>query len=51
MKITAEEIRKKGKKMNGEELQQHLKNVRCGVGVQPSKKRYNRKEKHKGRGY
>lgn len=48
MKITAEQIRKKGKKMSSEELQQHLKNIKAGVGVRPSKKKYNRKEKHKG---
>lgn len=48
MKITAEQIRKKGKKMSAEELQQHLKNIKAGVGVRPSKKKYTRKEKHKG---
>ena len=46
MKITADEIRKKGKKMSQEELQQHLKNIKQGVGVRPSKKKYNRKKKN-----
>lgn len=51
MRIKAEEIRQRGKKMSSEELQQHLKNVKLGVGVHPSKKKYNRKEKHKGQNF
>ena len=51
MKITAEQIRKQGKKMNPEELQQHMKNVSAGVGVHKNKKKYSRKQKHKGQGY
>ena len=48
MRITKEEVYQKSKKMSREELQEHLKNIRQGVGVTPSKKKYTRKQKHKG---
>lgn len=51
MKISAETIRKQGKKMSSEELQQHMKNTQLGVGIQKNKKKYSRKQKHKGQGY
>lgn len=47
MKITKEQIQQGRKKMSAEELQQHIKNTRQGVGVQQNKKKYNRKDKHK----
>lgn len=49
IKISSEDIRKKSKKMNQEELQQHLKNSKQGIGVENSKKQYKRKLKHKGK--
>ena len=47
MKITKETIRKYSKKMSPEELQQHLKNLKCASNIYKSKKTYSRKEKHK----
>ena len=48
MKITKEQIHQGRKKMSPEELQEHLKNVRNGVGVNKNAKKYTRKAKHKG---
>lgn len=45
--IAAEQMRKRAKKMSYDELQEHLKNSRQGVGIQKSKKQYSRKEKYK----
>lgn len=39
------------KKMSEMELQEHLKNVKAGVGIYKNKKKYSRKQKHKGQGY
>lgn len=49
MKITAKQIHEGRKRMSAEELQEHLKNVRQGVGVYKSKRVYTRKQKHKER--
>ena len=46
IQIKSSDIRQTSKKMSPEELQQHLKNSRKGVGVQKSKKAYSRKAKH-----
>lgn len=46
IKIDKESVRQSAKKMSAEELQQHLKNTKQGVGVQQSKKSYQRKPKH-----
>lgn len=47
MKITGIEITRKSRKMSKEELQEHMKNSRQGVGIQRNKKKYTRKQKHK----
>lgn len=47
MKISGIEITRNSRKMSSEELQQHLKNSRQGVGVQKNKKKYSRKDKYK----
>lgn len=47
MKITGIEIVRKSRKMSKEELQEHMKNSRQGVGVQRNKKKYTRKIKHR----
>lgn len=47
MKIKSVDIYNKSKKMAPTELQEHLKNVKQGVGVHKSKKAYTRKQKHK----
>lgn len=49
--ISGYDIVSKSKKMNAQELQEHMKNVRQGVGVHKNKKAYSRKEKHKGGAY
>ena len=49
MKITGIEITRKSRKMSKEELREHMKNSRQGVGIQRSKKKYTRKQKHKQR--
>lgn len=46
IKIKSDEIRRTAKKMSQDELQEHLKNIRQGVGIHKSKKAYSRKEKH-----
>lgn len=46
IKIKSSDIRQTSKKMSREELQEHLKNTRQGVGVHKSKKAYSRKVKH-----
>lgn len=46
MKISGYDIAKKSKKMSPQELQEHLKNVKQGVGVRKSKKVYSRKGKN-----
>lgn len=43
IQISKDEIRKKSKKMNAEELQEHLKAVKQGSGIKKSKKVYSRK--------
>ncbi len=45
IKISAEEIRQKSKKI--ENIHEHMQAVKQGTGVQQSKKKYNRKTKHK----
>ena len=40
MKITGIEITRKSRKMSKEELQEHMKNSRQGVGIQRNKKKY-----------
>lgn len=47
MKISGIDIVRKSRKMSKEELQEHLKNSRQGVGIQKNKKKYSRKEKYK----
>lgn len=49
MKITGIEITRKSRKMSKEELQEHMKNSRQGVGTRRNKKKYTRKQKHKQR--
>ena len=49
MKITAEQIHKGRKRMSSEELQEHLKHIKQGVGTHKNKKKYTRKTKHKER--
>lgn len=49
MKIKGVDIYINSKKMGSLELQEHLKNVKQGVGVHKSKKTYTRKQKHKER--
>lgn len=49
MKITGIEITRKSRKMSKEELQEHMKNSRQGVGIQRNKKKCTRKQKHKQR--
>ena len=46
MKITGIEITRKSRKMSKEELQEHMKNSRQGVGIQRNKKKYTRKQKY-----
>lgn len=47
MKITKETIQQKRKKMSHEELQEHIKNMKCASNIHESKKTYSRKQKHK----
>ena len=47
MKITKEQIQQGRKKMSREELQEHLKNLKCASNIYKSKKTYSRKQKHK----
>lgn len=47
MKITKEQIQQGRKKMSHEELQEHLKNLKCASNIYKSKKTYSRKQKHK----
>lgn len=49
VKITAEQIHKGRKRMSSEELQEHLKHIKQGVGTHKNKKKYTRKTKHKER--
>lgn len=46
VKIKGIEINRMSRKMSNEELQEHMKNIRQGVGVQKNKKKYSRKAKH-----
>lgn len=48
MKISKETIQQGRKKMSATELQEHLKNVKQGVGIRRNKKKYTRKSKYKG---
>ena len=50
MKITKEQINKGRKKMNAQELQEHMKHMRCASSVHKNGKKYTRKVKHKDKG-
>lgn len=41
------DITRKSRKMSNEELQEHMKNTRQGVGIQKNRKKYSRKIKYK----
>lgn len=45
MKIKGIDITRKSRKMSSEELQEHMKNTRQGVGTHKNRKKYNRKDK------
>ena len=45
IKISSEELRDKSKKIHN--IHEHLQSIKQGVGVQQSKKKYNRNQKHK----
>ena len=50
MKITKEQINKGRKKMNAQELQEHMKHMRFASSVHNNGKKYTRKFKHKDKG-